>query len=409
PAAYVRLERLPLTPNGKLDRRALPAPGSGAYAVRGYEAPEGEIESAVAAIWADVLKVERVGRRDNFFALGGHSLLAVSLIERMRQRGMRVDVRAVFATPTLAELAATVEGARKEIEVPPNRIAIGCEAITPEMLPLVDLTSEEIEQIVKSVPGGAGNIQDIYPLAPLQEGILFHHLMEKEGDPYLLATEIRFESRERVDQYLEALQGVIDRHDILRTAVVWEGLTEPVQVVWREAALSIEEVKLRSGEGEIAEQLYRLFDPRQYRMDVREAPLLRVKLAADEANGGWVMMVLQHHLVGDHTTVEGMQEEIRLHQLGEGDRLSRPLPFRNLVAQARLGVSREEHEIFFRQMLGDIEEPTAPFGLLEVRGSGRGVKEGKVLLEGSLARRIRGSARKLRVSAASLCHLAWAR
>jgi acyl-coenzyme A synthetase/AMP-(fatty) acid ligase len=79
PAAYVRLERLPLTANGKVDRRALPLPEGDAYAVRGYEAPVGEMERAVAAIWAEVLKVERVGRQDNFFALGGHSMLAVTV------------------------------------------------------------------------------------------------------------------------------------------------------------------------------------------------------------------------------------------------------------------------------------------------------------------------------------------
>jgi len=103
PAAYVRLEALPLTANGKLDRRTLPAPEADAYVVRGYEAPVGEIETAVAEIWAEVLGVEQVGRHDNFFELGGHSLLAVRVIERMRQAGMQVDVRALFVTPTLTE------------------------------------------------------------------------------------------------------------------------------------------------------------------------------------------------------------------------------------------------------------------------------------------------------------------
>ena len=110
PAAYVRLEKLPLTPNGKLNRKALPAPKEDAYGgARDYEEPIGEIERTVAEIWAKVLKVERVGRRDNFFELGGHSLLSVRVIANMRRAGLEVDLQGLFATPTLAELAAGME------------------------------------------------------------------------------------------------------------------------------------------------------------------------------------------------------------------------------------------------------------------------------------------------------------
>ena len=105
PSAYVRLQSLPLTANGKLDRKALPLPKSDAYATRAYEAPLGEAETALAAIWAEVLGVERVGRHDNFFALGGHSLLAMTLIERMGRNGLSADVRTIFTTHSLAELA----------------------------------------------------------------------------------------------------------------------------------------------------------------------------------------------------------------------------------------------------------------------------------------------------------------
>ncbi|RML44994.1 hypothetical protein ALQ97_05336, partial [Pseudomonas savastanoi pv. glycinea] len=73
PVAYVHLDELPLTPNGKLDRKALPAPEHDALITRGYEAPQGEIETTLAQIWQDLLKVERVGRHDHFFELGGHS------------------------------------------------------------------------------------------------------------------------------------------------------------------------------------------------------------------------------------------------------------------------------------------------------------------------------------------------
>src|SRR5207244_8790758 len=85
-----------------------------------------------------------------------------------------------------------------------------------------------------------------------------------------------------------------------------------------------------------------------------------------------------------------------------------PLPFRNLVAQARLGVSREEHEAYFRKLLGDVDEPTAPFGLLDVQGDGTGIEEARLKVDADLARRVRERARKLGVSAASLCHVAWA-
>src|SRR5262249_6599879 len=279
PAAYVCLEKLPLTPNGKVDRKALPAPEGDAYGARSYEEPVGEIETALAGIWAETLKLERVGRHDNFFELGGNSLLMVRVIARMRRAGMEVDVRTLFATPVLSQLAADIRSQTNRVEVPPNKIPSGCEAITPEMLPLARLTAEEIERIVESVPGGAANVQDIYPLAPLQEGILFHHLVGGENDPYILSDLYSFDSRSRLEGYLGAMQAVIDRHDILRTGVVWEGLSEPMQVVWRKAVLPVEEVELDPGDA--AKQLRARYNPRSYQMDVRQAPMLRVAIAHD--------------------------------------------------------------------------------------------------------------------------------
>ena len=259
PAAYVRLDALPLTANGKIDRKALPEPEHGAWLSREYEAPQGAVENALAQIWIDVLKVERVGRHDNFFELGGHSLLAVSLIERMRQIDLAADVRVLFNQPTLAALAAAV-GSGREIEVPANRIPPGCTHITPDMLSLTELDQASIERIVATVPGGAANVQDIYPLAPLQEGILYHHLSAEQGDPYLLQSRLIFDSVERLRTFSQALQQVIARHDILRTSVVWEGLASPQQVVWRQAPLVVQAVPLDPAQGDVLEQLHARFD-----------------------------------------------------------------------------------------------------------------------------------------------------
>ncbi|HEU4884413.1 MAG TPA: amino acid adenylation domain-containing protein, partial [Longimicrobium sp.] len=277
----------------------------------------------------------------------------------------------------------------------------------PPAAPLLELTDAEMSGIVATVPGGADNLQDVYPLAPLQEGILFHHLMAGEGDPYLLPMLFRFDHREDLDQYLAALQAVVDRHDILRTAVIWEGLPEPVQVVWRKAPLKVEEVALDAG-GDVAERLRARFDPRHHRIELGKAPMMRAYCAHDGADGRWLLLLQRHHLISDHTTLEVLQAEIDAHLAGREADLPRPLPFRNFVAQTRLGVSRDEHRAFFTEMLGDVDEPTAPFGVLDVRGDGSGMREARAAVDPSLAARLRERARALGVSAASVFHVAWA-
>ncbi len=277
--------------------------------------------------------------------------------------------------------------------------------ITPQMLPLVRLEQAQIDRIVEATPGGAGNIQDIYPLAPLQEGILFHHLLQQQGDAYLTRLLMGFDSRERLDRFVAAMNEAIARQDVLRTAVQWDGLPEPVQVVWRRARLEVEALAF---DDEVQARLQAYADPAHYRLDVRQAPMMRGFAAHDPDQGRWLLQLLYHHLAMDHVTLDLLVAEVALILQDRREDLPEPVPFRGFVAQARHSAREPEHEAWFRAELGDVEQPSAPFELLDVQGNGANAVQAKRRLDPALSARLRRLARERGVSAASLFHLAWA-
>ncbi|MFP2903303.1 AMP-binding enzyme, partial [Corallococcus sp. 4LFB] len=133
PSAFVALEALPLTPSGKLDRNALPAPEASARDQASYSPPGTPTEELLATLWSGVLRADRIGREDDFFALGGHSLLATQLVSRIRSAfSVELPLRVLFEAPTLSRLALRVEEALQTAEgttlPPPSAIARGDEA-----------------------------------------------------------------------------------------------------------------------------------------------------------------------------------------------------------------------------------------------------------------------------------------
>ncbi|KAF9994088.1 hypothetical protein BGZ80_007921, partial [Entomortierella chlamydospora] len=163
-----------------------------------------------------------------------------------------------------------------------------------------------------------------------------------------------FDNKDVLDRYLDAVQKVVDRHDILRTAIIWENLSVPAQVVLRNVKLSIVELSLDPTDGDIINQISRLTDPQ------------------------------------DHPQT-----------------LADPQPFRNLIAKTREGQGAHGHEHFFVEMLTEIDTPALPYGLSDVRHDGFDVTESHVMLSQDLNNRLRGQAKRMGVSLASLCHLAW--
>ncbi|MCZ4093234.1 amino acid adenylation domain-containing protein [Ensifer psoraleae] len=194
PSAFVRLDVLPLTVNGKLDRKALPAPADDAYARRSYEAPQGEIETALAGIWQERLGIERIGRHDNFFELGGHSLLAVQLSSRLPQAvGVEVPLATLFARPVLADLAESiVEQLRRA-----GRAG-------PKDLPAIVAVSRD-EPLVLSFAQ-----QRLWFLAQLDEGSTNYHI----------PLALRLTGRLDQAAWQRSLDRVFARHEALRSVFV---------------------------------------------------------------------------------------------------------------------------------------------------------------------------------------------
>ncbi|KAF9358649.1 hypothetical protein BGX26_001214, partial [Mortierella sp. AD094] len=292
-------------------------------------------------------------------------------------------------------------------KAPPNQISLNTTCITPDLLPLIDITQGDIDMIVKQVKGGVANIQDIYALSPLQDGILFHHITTTKGDPYLVITHMSFDDRDTLDRYLDAFQKVINRHDILRTAFVWKDLSKPAQIVLRHASTSIDELPLRLTDGPILEQLMARFNPSVCRIDLTQAPLIQFAVAQD-GDGRWILVRLMHHLIDDQYSLTQINFEIQALLGGQEEKLRSPQPFRDFIAQTQSGPSAEDHELFFTKMLAEIDTPALPFGLPPVRDDELDMTESHLMLPPDLNTSLRNHAARMGVSLARMCHLAWA-
>nr|WP_314484255.1 non-ribosomal peptide synthetase [uncultured Pseudomonas sp.] len=400
PAAYVRVAHWPLTPNGKLDRRALPAADDTAMVRHEHEPPQGEVEQRLAALWAELLHVERIGRYDHFFELGGHSLLAVQLIERLRQLGLQIDVQVLFGQSTLAALAASARPI-DVVHTPAPSIAVACRRIEPSMLPLACLGQADIDRIVATVPGGAANVQEIYPLAPLQQGLLYHHLTD-EVDPYQQQALFSFATEQHLRDFTDALQQVVDRHDILRTSLVWEGIEAPHQVVWRQARLPVQWWEGPCG------QWRDHYHPSRRPLQLDKAPLMGLVCIAPSEQKHWLALLRFHHLVNDAVSLQVLLGELEACMAGRGTHLPAPVPYRDYVALTHRTERQAAHQAFFTAQLAGLEQQQPLSGRGGAVPDQADLESACLDLPAARVANLRAQARAHGASLASLLHLAWA-
>ncbi|MFP2902704.1 condensation domain-containing protein, partial [Corallococcus sp. 4LFB] len=266
PSAFLVLEALPLNTNGKVDRKALPAPQSNALAST-YVAPRTPAEEQLAALFTQVLRVERVGIHDDFFALGGHSLLATQLVSRVRATfRVELPLRALFEAPTVAALAERLQSQTPSLRLPP-------------------LTRLQVE--------------GPQPLSFAQQRLWFLDQLTPGDASYNLPTALRLTGQVDVESLRRAFEALVARHDSLRTTFhEHQGqATQHIHTPDTWTLPLIEFSSLPEAQREIEAQRKVEAEARQP-FDLRHGPLLRtalVRLAAEDH----LLLVTMHHIVSD--------------------------------------------------------------------------------------------------------------
>jgi len=337
PSAFVLLHSLPLTANGKVDRRALPTPGKDRKTLEGaFVPPRTSVEELLADIWAEVLGVERVGVNDNFFELGGDSILSIQVNARATKAGLKLTTRQLFEHRTIAELAAAAS-------------------------PVAPISAEQ-EAVSGSGPltpiGANQDIEQFYPLSPVQEGMLFHNLHAPEAGDYILQFNCLLERLPQVAGFEQAWQSVVDRHTVLRTFFVWEGVKRPIQVVQRQVKLPLEQQDWRGMEKTEQEEALKTFllKDRARGFDLNRAPLMRLVLIRLD-DQSYYFIWTHHHLLLDGWSLPLIFREVleTYEALRQGRELERPRPrpFRDYIAWLQQQ-DLEKAQVFWRQMMSGL-------------------------------------------------------
>ncbi|WP_345130507.1 amino acid adenylation domain-containing protein, partial [Dactylosporangium darangshiense] len=295
PAAYVRLDELPLTRNGKIDRNALPAP----EAVRpdvatGYRRSRTPTEDLLAGIWCEVLGLEQVGVDDNFFELGGHSLLATQVVSRIRSIfAMELLLVTIFAHPTVAGLAAVIDGGGHAAAAPP---------VTP---------------VPRSGP---------LPLSFAQQRLWFLTQLEPGSIEYNTPRPLPMTGKVDVRALAAAIAALIGRHEALRTRLVADADGVPHQVIDPAPERFDLPVLDLGGEPDpaAAARAWVLADG-QVPFDLGTGPLLRatlVRIAPDEH----ILSLTTHHVTGDEWSAAILRRELEVLYAAHRDGVAPDLP-----------------------------------------------------------------------------------
>jgi amino acid adenylation domain-containing protein len=309
PSAVVSIDALPLTPNGKVDRAALPAPDRARLDDdEDLVAPRTELEERVAAVWSAVLGIERLSVHDDFFDLGGDSLMAGQVAARLRRElGVDVPLHHLFEAPTIEAVARTLDSARAPAD-PALTERLG--KLSPKQRELLaarlkDRQREQEDRISPRVPG------DPAPLSFSQQRLWFLDQLHPGNHVYNAALPMRLRGPLDPDALERAMQGVVDRHEALRTTFRIDADGAPYLHMLDEAQLELvreDVVRLPDGKRERAAELLLARELRRP-FDLANDVMIRstlIRTGEDEH----VFAIIAHHIAADGWSKAVLYDEI---------------------------------------------------------------------------------------------------
>ncbi|HEY3570763.1 MAG TPA: amino acid adenylation domain-containing protein, partial [Thermoanaerobaculia bacterium] len=347
PAAFVRLDRLPLTANGKLDRAALPVPSEAPAEETAHVPPRTPVEEVLAAVWAQVLRIDRVSVHDNFFALGGDSIRSVEVVALARERGLDFTVQDLFESQTVAGLAAGLGE--------PGDAAASPEGRAPFSL----ITAADRARL-------PADVEDAYPLTRLQAGMLYHMALDPEAPLYHNVVSWHLAGPFDAAALQDAVDRVVARHAVLRTSFDLASPGGPLQRVHREVPLPVEVEDLTALPAAAQERAIdsHLRRERGRPFDLARPPMLRMHVHRRSA-GQFQLTLTENHAIFDGWSLHATLAEVfRIYfALLEGAEPPREPPpafsFGDFVGLERAALESEETRAYWSRRMDD-----APFSAL---------------------------------------------
>jgi microcystin synthetase protein McyA len=342
PNAFVMLDAIPLTANGKIDRRALPSLEQIRIELANtYVAPCTPIEEILAVIWAEVLGIEQVGIHDNFFELGGDSIRGIQVIAKAKQIGFDFSLPQLLQYQTIQELAGLVS---RELGFLP----------TPKTEAFSLISDEQRLNLPE-------DIEDAYPLAALQAGMIFHS--EYSNDVSIYHDVFTYYIRATLDPQAlhSAIQQVVNRHPVLRTSFVLTDYKQPLQLVHQQVdvPLKVDDLShLSTTEQEVSLDAW-IEQEKKRHFDWGVPPLLRFYVHRRTSETFNLTLSFHHSILDGWSEASLLTELLQqyLYLLGKDVLpLSAPptITFRDFVALEQTTLHTQECQKYWQKQLSDI-------------------------------------------------------